>query len=585
MPDNSPNQSNTSGTLTYQQIAQDANYYSPALYYQLLSQLSQSVVFQPDTLAAAFIPVSDAMYNPDQRLKLFVIGLIPPSSLPTGNIISRTSAGTGPGTANPTIGNSPYSQLDSQTNVPGVQGQNLGKPVYNTLSVPQAAAAILVAYQQQYQSTPTANQLAMYVAQSMTETGKGGSLNWPDYNPGFIGNYSAQQAQALTDQSTFKVSSQANGIQYFNAYQTPQDGAASFLSYIGKFGGSPANPSAPGTAAALNGDTTAYCQALRGYMGSSDSEVSSYATLMGQLYPGIKAQIGDPANLDTASLLASLPPINYGPSNQIDTTSAVPTWVNTGSTSSAQAAAQISSSQNTNLQNTTNTSASYAQQQAAMAAAIQQLINQMAQTPPLQMLVNPKSFKVSSEKVIADGNWTRYGPQDVVEHWGENQDKLEASGKIAAFQAIDTTTDATGPGLTRTARQYSLSYQNFLSLYQIYRNNAGIYIPDPVDLTKTNLSVLGSVYIYFDYTMYVGSFDNFTISENDQEPYTLEYSFTFSVRATFIFDQVQDPNFSKGVVWVIVWFAVGILYFALIGRHKLILSPEEEFALEHGAKR
>ena len=29
---------------------------------------------------------------------------------------------------------------------------------------------------------------------------------------------------------------------------------------------------------------------------------------------------------------------------------------------------------------------------------------------------------------------------------------------------------------------------------------------------------------------------------------------------------------------------VGIAYFALIGRHKLILSPEEEFALEHVKK-
>ena len=45
--------------------------------------------------------------------------------------------------------------------------------------------------------------------------------------------------------------------------------------------------------------------------------------------------------------------------------------------------------------------------------------------------------------------------------------------------------------------------------------------------------------------------------------------------------QVQDPNFTKGVIWVIVWFAVAIVYFALVGRHKLILSPEEEFALEH----
>jgi len=30
-----------------------------------------------------------------------------------------------------------------------------------------------------------------------------------------------------------------------------------------------------------------------------------------------------------------------------------------------------------------------------------------------------------------------------------------------------------------------------------------------------------------------------------------------------------------------VWFAVGVLYFAIRGRHKLILSPEEEFAMSH----
>jgi ethanolamine permease len=35
---------------------------------------------------------------------------------------------------------------------------------------------------------------------------------------------------------------------------------------------------------------------------------------------------------------------------------------------------------------------------------------------------------------------------------------------------------------------------------------------------------------------------------------------------------------------VLIWFAVATLYFALVGRHKLILSPEEEFALSHKAK-
>ena len=46
----------------------------------------------------------------------------------------------------------------------------------------------------------------------------------------------------------------------------------------------------------------------------------------------------------------------------------------------------------------------------------------------------------------------------------------------------------------------------------------------------------------------------------------------------------QDPNFSKGVLWVIIWFVVAIIYFAAVGRNKLILSPEEEFAMEQKAK-
>lgn len=46
--------------------------------------------------------------------------------------------------------------------------------------------------------------------------------------------------------------------------------------------------------------------------------------------------------------------------------------------------------------------------------------------------------------------------------------------------------------------------------------------------------------------------------------------------------QVKDPLFLKGVVWVFVWFAVGLAYFALIGRHKLVMSPEEEFAQGKG---
>lgn len=56
---------------------------------------------------------------------------------------------------------------------------------------------------------------------------------------------------------------------------------------------------------------------------------------------------------------------------------------------------------------------------------------------------------------------------------------------------------------------------------------------------------------------------------------------TIIIAVVTLLYQIQDPNFTRGVLWVLIWFAVAIAYFALIGRHRLILSPEEEFALEH----
>src|SRR5262249_9373816 len=48
--------------------------------------------------------------------------------------------------------------------------------------------------------------------------------------------------------------------------------------------------------------------------------------------------------------------------------------------------------------------------------------------------------------------------------------------------------------------------------------------------------------------------------------------------------QLFDPVYRQGVIWVAVWFAVAVFYFTLVGRHRLILSPEEKFALEAGAR-
>lgn len=59
---------------------------------------------------------------------------------------------------------------------------------------------------------------------------------------------------------------------------------------------------------------------------------------------------------------------------------------------------------------------------------------------------------------------------------------------------------------------------------------------------------------------------------------------TIVIAAVTILYQLFDPVYRQGVLWVAVWFAIAIIYFALMGRHKLVLSPEEKFATEHKAK-
>jgi ethanolamine permease len=56
---------------------------------------------------------------------------------------------------------------------------------------------------------------------------------------------------------------------------------------------------------------------------------------------------------------------------------------------------------------------------------------------------------------------------------------------------------------------------------------------------------------------------------------------TVIIALVTIYYQLSDQTYRVGILGVAVWFGVAILYFALIGRHRLVLSPEEKFALQH----
>lgn len=58
---------------------------------------------------------------------------------------------------------------------------------------------------------------------------------------------------------------------------------------------------------------------------------------------------------------------------------------------------------------------------------------------------------------------------------------------------------------------------------------------------------------------------------------------TVLIAAVTMYFQLQDEAYRVGVYASLAWFVAGIIYFAVIGRHKLVLSPEEEFAITGGS--
>ncbi|HYM85981.1 MAG TPA: amino acid permease, partial [Pseudoxanthomonas sp.] len=108
-----------------------------------------------------------------------------------------------------------------------------------------------------------------------------------------------------------------------------------------------------------------------------------------------------------------------------------------------------------------------------------------------------------------------------------------------------------------------------------------------IGATLLNMAVFGAMFSYF---MQALSFIVLRRKLPDiHRPYRSPLgvagaALTMLIAVVTLFYQIKDPAYSSAVMWVAIWFVVGILYFAIRGRHRLILSPEEEFALEHKQK-
>ena len=102
-----------------------------------------------------------------------------------------------------------------------------------------------------------------------------------------------------------------------------------------------------------------------------------------------------------------------------------------------------------------------------------------------------------------------------------------------------------------------------------------------------NIAVFSAM---LSYVLQCGSFILLRKNRPDLErPYKSPFGtpgawITIFLACVIIYYQLQDESYRTAVFIAMAYLVLGLLYFALRGRLNLILSPEEEFALEHQAK-
>lgn len=582
-----------------QQIEEAADYYGPELY----SKLSFYSNFTPsqDNLSLDFIPVTGVKPNS----KMFIVGLIPPAANISGRLLDRSASVASVLGAPEDLG---VSKASAPTTTPPTISEAGSEKGYGASYTKQDASfwdayirmvkrlgadpyAIAAVMQRESGINPKAKNLArgkdgkvildskgnpVILAQGINQltrnglpSGEQGNAEWEN-----VSNLSAEE-QLKYVEKTFrgrakgKTATQMYGVN-LGGYQATNPDGSSYASIEaqnrwlaahpednvklpwslggpktihpgdnGKFRDSRTQQSCydgnPAFQTGPNGE-----KSPRGVPGGVVMQSSLDVYMKGLPTPAVRAEI-DAALARAGGNYTPPPP----PAPKAENTNGG--WADKGSANASKSKSDNAKTAGKELaKRQAELGAKFSSAQKAEIKATTIAIQQMRDTPPLRLLVNPETFKVSSEKVIADGNWTRNGP--IIEHWGEGQDKLEASGKVAGFFAIDANSpnpdaEGEGPGLTRVVRNFSASYHNLLSLWLLYRNNAGIYTKSLDGTELARLSMVGSIYIYYDDIMYVGSFDSFNLTEADDKPYTLEYNFQFTVRATFLLDR---PDNTKG---------------------------------------
>ena len=133
--------------------------------------------------------------------------------------------------------------------------------------------------------------------------------------------------------------------------------------------------------------------------------------------------------------------------------------------------------------------------------------------PYMVMHMNPENFDESFTKLITR-QVTRGGYLE--QHWGEELDNITCSGSTGAFISIRS-------GLSVLNRKASIAYRKHLELVALYRNGGHVYDQ------RGNIVMHGGINLHFDSNIFHGFFENLTVNETADNPFTFTVDFSFKV--------------------------------------------------------
>lgn len=158
---------------------------------------------------------------------------------------------------------------------------------------------------------------------------------------------------------------------------------------------------------------------------------------------------------------------------------------------------------------------------------------EIKEPPPVLILaINPREMNLEfTKKVVQSRNRpsTRDSAAYILNYDFDELDVMSCSGSSAMFYS--------NYGLTSFSRTNTLAYRNFRSLIEIYRNNGRNYNNRPNNNTLLTggsglIKSVGRVIIAFDDNIYRGSFDSFSVEDNETKPFNLSFNFAFTISNT-----------------------------------------------------